>query len=219
MRLPCLRCSLSRCRRACLPVLFSAITSIQIRGRALEPHNPELLLRTIQLYHTAAATAQATPPSGPNGGATTAAPADTSAGPPPPSPIVARVLAEEAEGLLGAGGLDGAVAGLVELAQGASTGSLVARVCAAKALALATTPPEEGKDKAVKIVREGLHGRGVTVAGCNAAVEAVRAIVGGGGGGGGVAVQELREACAKVFPVAEAFGASSAGEVAAAPSG
>ncbi|CAM9965871.1 unnamed protein product, partial [Hapterophycus canaliculatus] len=36
-----------------------------IRGRALEPHNPELLLRTIQLYHMAQATARATPPPSP----------------------------------------------------------------------------------------------------------------------------------------------------------
>lgn len=206
------------------------------RGRALEPQNPELLLRTIQLYHTAAAAttvaaagATATPPSGPNGGAATAAgtPTDASAGgPSPPSPIVARVLAEEAEGLLGAGGLDGAVEGLIKLAEGVDTGSLGARVCAAKALVLvtvstATAQEEEGRDRAVKIVREGLRGRGVTVAGCAAAVEVVRALV-GDGDGDGAAVQELREACAKVFPIAEAFGASSAaGEVAAdaAPSG
>eukprot|EP00752_Nemacystus_decipiens_P006712 g6035.t1 len=181
-----------------------------IRGRALEPNNPELLLRTIQLYHMA----QGTP-----SGQPAAASASTAAGAATPSPVVARVLAEEAEGLLGAGGLDGAVAGLVKLAGDAATGSLGARVCAAKALALVTTPAEQGREQAVKLVREGLHGRGVTVAGCAAAVEAVAGIVGVDGAGG--AAEELRQACAKVFPLAEAFGASSAGEgaAAAAPSG
>lgn len=151
-------------------------------------------------------------------------PADAAAAdaPAPPSPVVARVLAEEAQGLLGAGGLDGAVAGLVKLAADAETESLGARVCLAKALAL-TLPAEQGHDQAVKLVREGLHGRGVTVSGCAAAVEAVRGIVGEAGGGTGAsgAAEELRQVCAKIFPLAEAFGAPSAGEgdAAAAPSG
>ena len=158
------------------------------------------------------------PPSGQPADA--AAPGSAGAGPAPPSPVVARVLAEEAEGLLGAGGLDGAVAGLVKLAGDAETGSLGARVCAAKALALVTVPAEQGREQAVKLVREGLQGgRGMTVPGCAAAVEAVRGIVGEEGAVG--AAEELRQVCAKVFPLAEAFGASSAGEgdAAAAPSG
>lgn len=184
------------------------------RGRALEPDNPELLLRTIQLYHVAQA-----PPSGQQ-------PADAAGAaeaPAPPSPVVARVLAEEADGLLGAGGLDGAVAGLVKLAGDSKTGSLGARVCAAKALALVTVPAEQGREQAVKLVREGLNGRGVTVPGCAAAVEAVRGILGETEAGAGAtgAAEELRRMCATVFPLAEAFGASSAGEgdAATAPSG
>lgn len=188
------------------------VTDHDPRGRALEPNNPELLLRTIQLYHMAQA-----PPSGQPADA--AAPGSAGAEPAPPSPVVARVLAEEAEGLLGAGGLDGAVAGLVKLAGDAETGSLGARVCAAKALALVTVPAEQGREQAVKLVRVGLQGRGVTVPGCAAAVEAVRGIVGEEGAVG--AAEELRQVCAKIFPLAEAFGASSVGEgdAAAAPSG
>lgn len=193
------------------------------RGRALEPTNPELLLRTIQLYHMA----QAPPP--PSGQPADAAKAAAAGTPAPPTPVVARVLVEEAAGLLGAGGLDGAVAGLVRLAGDAETGSLGARVCAAKALALVTAPAEQEqeqrREQAVKLVREGLNGRGVTVSGCAAAVEAVRGIIGetgaGAGAGAGGAAEELRRSCAKVFPLAEAFGASSAGEggAAAVPSG
>eukprot|EP00903_Cladosiphon_okamuranus_P008678 g8317.t1 len=186
-----------------------------IRGRALEPNNPELLLRTIQLYHAAQA-----PPSGQPADAAGAAGA-----PAPPSPVVARVLAEEAEGLLEGGSLDGAVAGLVKLAGDSETGSLGARVCAAKALALVTVPAEQGREQAVKLVREGLNGRGVTVPGCAAAVEAVRGVLGetevGAGARASGAAEELRRMCAMIFPMAEAFGASSAGEgdAATAPSG
>lgn len=164
------------------------------RGLALEPENPELLLRAIQLYHLAAAF---------QGGGSIAPDFD---GVPPPSPVVARVLAEEAEGLLGAGGsLDGAVAALVALAEDAQRGSLGARVCAARALWL-LSPTEEARGKAVGLVRGGLEGRGVTVGGCAAALAAVEGISAGVGGEG---VEELREACRKVFPIAEAFGASS----------
>lgn len=127
-----------------------------------------------------------------------------------PSPVAARVLAEEAEGLLGPGGLTGAVEALVNLAQGEETGSLGARVCAAKAVAMVGGGAAAGKDQAVSLVLAGLGGRGVTVKGCVGAVQAVEGIVGGG------AVEELREACAKVFPLAEAFGASSGGGTAAA---
>ncbi|CBN77876.1 acetyltransferase 1-like [Ectocarpus siliculosus] len=182
-----------------------------IRGRALEPRNPELLLRTIQLYHEA----QATPPS-PGQPAASCAPADGSStpspttGPAPPSPLVARVLAEEAEGLLGTGGLAGAVAELVRLAEDAETGSLGARVCAAKALSL--TAAEQGREQAVRIVREGLDGRGVTVPGCANAVEAVRGVV---GEDGSAAVEALREVCGNTFPNAEVFKSSSAQEVVA----
>lgn len=191
------------------------------RGRALEPNNPELLLRTIQLYHMVQA-----PPSGqPVDAAGAAGVAGDAAGAPaPPSPVVARVLSEEAEGLLGVGGLNGAVAGLVKLAGDQDTGSLGARVCAAKALALATVPAEQGREQAVKLVREGLSGRGVTVPGCAAAVEAVTGIVGEAGAGASGPAEELRQVCAKIFPLAEVLGASSAGEgasatAAAAPSG
>lgn len=190
----------------------------KIRGRALEPRNPELLLRTIQLYHMAQAAPPAASPAQP-AVAGAAAADQPAAAPAAPSPLVARVLAEEAEGLLGAGGLDGAVAELVKLAEDPAAGSLGARVCAARALALVTAPAEEGREKAVRIVREGLQGRGVTVPACAAAVEAVRSIAGSEGGG---PADELRGACAKIFPAAETFGASPADTAAAAataPSG
>lgn len=140
--------------------------------------------------------------------------------------MVARVLVEEAEGLLGTGGLSGAVAELVKLAEDPETGSLGARVCAAQALAL--TGEGEARDKAVKVISEGFGGRGVTVPGCVAAVEAVAGIVGQRGGSGAEAsgpAEALREVCARTFPLAEAFGASAAGDAssaspgAAAPSG
>lgn len=175
------------------------------RGRALEPQNPELLLRTVQLYHLA----QAFQAGAGDGGAPGSSGPDLD-GVPPPSPVVARVLAEEAEGLLGAGGLDGAVASLVVLAEDAQRGSLGARVCAARAVSLlASTKGEKGggRDKALGLVQGGLEGRGVTVDGCAAALAAVEGIVGRGGEGRDV--EELREACRKVFPIAEAFGASS----------
>lgn len=185
------------------------------RGRALEPRNPELLLRTIQLYHEA----QATPPS-PGQPAASGAPADGSSapspptGPVPPSPLVARVLAEEAEGLLGTAGLAGAVAELVRLAEDAETGSLGARVCAAKALSL--TAAEEGREQAVRIVREGFGGRGVTVPGCANAVEAVRGVA---GEDGSAAVEALREVCGKTFPNAEVFKSPSPAQEVVASSG
>lgn len=120
--------------------------------------------------------------------------------------MVAQVLDAESEDLLGAGGLSGAVADLAKLAESKDKGSLVARVCAAKAMVLTDSGSVEVRDKAVGLVRGGLEGRGVTVKGCADAVEAVAAIVGEAEGG---VVTELREACAKVFPSAEAFSASS----------
>lgn len=111
------------------------------------------------------------------------------------------MLAEEAEGLLGDGGLTGAVASLVALAEDADRGSLKARVCAAKALLLIG----EGRDQALKLIRGGLRGRGVTVAECVGAVKAVEDIE--REGGQGQAARELREACREVFPMAEVFGA------------
>ena len=105
--------------------------------------------------------------------------------------------------MLGEGGLKGAVAALVELAKDADRGSLEARVCAAKALLLTG----EERDEAVALVRGGLGGRGVTVAACVSAVRAVEKIE----GVEGKAIEELREACREVFPIAEAFGASPAG--------
>ncbi|CAN0199746.1 unnamed protein product [Ectocarpus fasciculatus] len=186
-----------------------------IRGRALEPRNPKLLLCTIQLYHEA----HATPPS-PGQPAGASAPADGSSTPSPPtepvppSLLVARVLAEEAEGLLRTGGLTGAVADLVRLAEDAESGSLGARVCAAKTLSL--TSAEQGREQEVKVVQEGLGGRGVTVPGCAVAVEAVRGVV---EEEGRAAFEVLRELCGKTFPNAEVFKSSSSAQEVVASSG
>lgn len=178
------------------------------RGRALEPHHPELLLRSIQLYHLAQTTPSVVTGSTVAASATQGNSKSSSANIgllEPPSPLVARVLAEEAEGLLGEGGLKGAVASLVALAEDADRGSLKARVCAAKALVLIG----EGRDQALELIRGGLRGRGVTVAACVGAVKAVEEIE--RGEGQGQAAQELREACREVFSMAEAFGAGGEG--------
>lgn len=109
------------------------------------------------------------------------------------------------------------MAELVRLAEDPETGSLGARVCAAKALALTAGEGEGREDKAaaaVKIVSEGFGGRGVTVPGCVAAMEAVAGIAGEPG-----AVEALREACAGISPLAEAFGAAPAGDAPAVSPG
>lgn len=186
------------------------------RGRAIEPGNPELILRTIQLYHHLAQL-PAAEPDAPQEGANTSAAGNADNAPFSPSPIAARVLAEEREGLLGPGGIDGAVKSLVALAEDCERGSLRARVCAAQAIVLVSgTAGEdtvEARAKAVLLVRGGFEGRGVTVNECISAVEAIKAIVHAGNGAGengtgpaGTdAVEELRRSCAAVFPVAEAF--------------
>lgn len=190
-----------------------------VRGRGLERNNPELLLRTIQLYH-----AIANLPA-PDGAADSSeAPAQPTAtkaavdAPATLSPLAARVLAEESESLLGDGGVSGAVSALVALAEDPERGSLCARVCAAQAVALVPggdgSSTGEARGKALALVRGGLDGRGVTVKGCVAALEVVKAIVrvggsageNGGGAHGDAHVEEFRRACAEVFPEAEAFG-------------
>lgn len=182
---------------------------------ALEPANPELLFRAIELYHqvgkmppaTAAEGADATTITATNsvGGAVDFLAA--------PSPMAARVLAEESEGLLGPGGVSGAVAALVALAEDPEKGSLGARVCAARAIVLvgdgagSEDDQKKCREQAVKVVRDGLQGRGVTVQACVDALEVMKGVVAEAPGNG--EVRKLREACAEVFPMAEAFGADA----------
>lgn len=188
------------------------------RGRGLDSNNPELLLRSIQLYHVISLLPAPASVEQGEGAAESNSSTCPKEAPATLSPIAARVLAEEAEGLLEKEGVKGAVASLVALAEDPDKGSLRARVCAAQAMALvlgssgAASAAGETREKAVALVRGGLEGRGVTVKECIAALAAFKDIVHQLEAGGDAAsvdevVGDLRRACAAIFPLAEAFGA------------
>lgn len=130
----------------------------------------------------------------------------------PPTPLAARVLAEEAEGLLGGDGVRGALASLVALAKDPRRGSLGARVAAAKALDCALSS-QSAKSEGVSLILGGLDARGVTVETCVTALETVGHIA----GDEAAEVEQLRSACATVFPMAEAFGAAEQREAVSPP--
>ncbi|CAN0384063.1 unnamed protein product, partial [Discosporangium mesarthrocarpum] len=146
-----------------------------VRGLKLEPNNPELRLRAVLLYKKAEEQATLSTPAvspaadmtqpplspSPTPAAAGAAPA-AAANPPTTmaSSLVARVLAEEAESVLGSnGGIVQAVEALRSLAIDARWGSLGARVAAAKAMMVAN-PSAESTAGAADIVMGGMVGAG-----------------------------------------------------------
>ncbi|CAM9558060.1 unnamed protein product, partial [Phaeothamnion confervicola] len=172
-----------------------------VRGRALAPSNPELLLRTVRFYQTwgAAAAAGGGPAVAAAGAATApsdAASAGSAAEVPPPtlSPVAARVVTA-VKGLLG--GSD--VAALAErmAADAAATGgSLPLRVAAAQALVLLSP---KNVARAETLVAGGFDGRGVSLETCEAAGAALKSF------GRPEAVETFHAACVARFPLAEAF--------------